>query len=132
MLFARIVPLASNTGTATPVVVDAGCHANICRAVGTNIVFVGTELSSLSGDTLELLLGWSVRIPNIHELTTVAHGNPMVLPDDVLAFFAAREPATGSELVHNVWKDVVIFAYRAKPTPRLLPMLSRRILLETT
>lgn len=51
----------------------------------TNIVLVGSELTTFRGDSLEVLLGRSVGITNLQKKTIIANGLSVELLDDFLA-----------------------------------------------
>jgi hypothetical protein len=94
--------------------------------VGPNVVLVGSELASLSGDALQFLLGWGIGIANVHEKTFLANRLTMKVVDHIITNVAILKAC-----LLLVWlKFLIVWTYRAKPTPRLLPMLSRRILLD--
>lgn len=68
-------------------------HPNEGSAVGTDVVLVGAELATLRSDTLELLLGGSVCISDVHEKTLLANTNTIELSDDVVANIAVFKAA---------------------------------------
>ena len=49
----------------------ARVDADKCSAVSANVVFIGAELATLSRDALQLLLGRSVGISNLHDETFI-------------------------------------------------------------
>jgi hypothetical protein len=55
--------------------------ATIC----TDIVLVGSELPTLRGDSLEILLGWGISITNLKKKPLFADRLAMELSDDLLA-----------------------------------------------
>lgn len=76
---------------------DWGCQwrrqtNQLSRAtISTNIVFIGSELTTFSGDTLEILLSRSIGISNLKEKTLFTNGLAMELLDDLFADIAALE-----------------------------------------
>lgn len=48
-----------------------GSQPNMGSAVSAEVVLVRAELTTLSGDSLELLLGWSVGVSNVHHNRTI-------------------------------------------------------------
>lgn len=54
-------------------------------AVSTNVVLVRTELSALCCDSLELFLGRSICVANIHEKAFLANSNAIKLSNDLVA-----------------------------------------------
>jgi hypothetical protein len=73
-----------------------GEHISSRAAISTNIVLIGSKLSALGSDTLEVLLGWSIRIANLKEEAFFANWLSMELSDDLLADIAALETSTPS------------------------------------
>lgn len=59
---------------------DANSHGSVCA----DVVFVGTVLAALGGDTLQLLLRRRVGIANLHQEAFITNGLAMVAPDDLL------------------------------------------------
>lgn len=66
-------------------VIDGGGHANERGAIGANIVFIGTELASLSSDTLELLLAGSVCVTNLYVHVFIANRHVVEVGNDLVA-----------------------------------------------
>ena len=87
------VPVCAHAGAAVPGgrAVDAGVNPDISRAISTDIVLIGAELSTLGRDALQLLLGGRVRVPNLHQHSFFANGSTVVLPDDIFTFIARLE-----------------------------------------
>jgi len=106
--------------------------ADFSSAIRANVVLVGAELAALSSDTLQLLLRGGIGIADLHAHLVVADCHSMVLLDDFLALITALEAVKRVSNQPVSDRARVCIPYRAKPTPRLLPMLSRRILLERT
>lgn len=69
----------------TGLVIDGGRHANKGGTVGANIVLVGAELTSLSSDTLELLLTGSVCIADLHVHVFVTNRHVVKVGNDLIA-----------------------------------------------
>jgi hypothetical protein len=109
------------------VTVDAGIDADSHGAIGSNVVLIGAVLTALGSDALQLLLSRSVGIANLHGEAITLNGLAVELLDDLLAN-VTRLKARRKLLARGV--TYAVGTYRAKPTPRLLPMLSRRILLD--
>jgi hypothetical protein len=59
--------------------------------ISTNIVLVGSELTTLCGDSLEVLLGRSVGIANLQKKTFLANWLAMELSDDLLTDLTTLE-----------------------------------------
>ncbi len=53
--------------------------------IGANVVLIGSELSTLGGDTLQILLSRGIRVANLEEKTLFANGLAMEFLDDLLA-----------------------------------------------
>lgn len=107
--------------------------ADFSSAVCANVVLVRAELAALSRNPFQLLLRGSVGISDLHAHLVVADSHAMVLLDDFLTLVARLKPECVSLADRCVRQAMGRgMTYRAKPTPRLLPMLSRRILLERT
>jgi hypothetical protein len=53
--------------------------------VGSDVVLVGSELTAFGGDTLQFLLGWSVRVSDVHEKALLANRLTMKLLNDIIA-----------------------------------------------
>ena len=62
--------------------------------ISTNIVLVGSELTTLSGDALEILLGRGVRIANLEKKTFLTNWLAMELLDDLLTYIATLKAVT--------------------------------------
>lgn len=60
-------------------------------AISTNIVLIGSELTTLSGDTLEILLSRSVGIANLQKKTLLANWLTVELSDDFFTELTALE-----------------------------------------
>lgn len=73
-----------------------GEHISSRAAISTDVVLIGSKLSALGGDTLEVLLGWSIRIANLKEEAFFANGLTMELSDDLFADIAALKTSTPS------------------------------------
>jgi len=71
--------------------VDGRIHAHSMSSVSTNVVLVGTILTTLRCDTLELLLGWCIRIPNLHYMVLLSDGSTMKALNDLFAYIACLE-----------------------------------------
>jgi hypothetical protein len=95
--------------------------------IGANIILVGAELSALCSDSLKLLLSLGVGIANVHDEALLANSSTVVLADNIFALITRLEAAIISDM--NI-ESLCELTHRANPTPRLFPMLSRRILLE--
>jgi len=122
---------ACNRDTATPLgllAVQSRAQANQRGAVCTDVVFIRAELATLGSDTLQLLLSRGVGVANVHEERLLANADAVELANNFIAnvarFKAARRVSTG--MIQTKTEET----NRAKPTPRLFPMLSRRILLD--
>ncbi len=87
------LPVCAHAGATIPGgrAVNAGVNPDIGRAISTNIILICAELSPLGRDALQLLLGGSVRVPNLHQHSFFANGSTVVLPDDVFALIASLE-----------------------------------------
>lgn len=109
-------------------VVDGRVDANSHCAVGADVVLVGTVLTALGSDALQLLLGRSIGVADLHQVALIANRLAVVALDDLLTHVTTLE-AVMRALVdkHSLWRRET---YRAKPTLRELPMLSRKILLD--
>lgn len=59
--------------------------------VSTDVVFIGSELSTLSCDALEILLGRSIGIADLKEETFFTNGLAMELSDDLFTDITALE-----------------------------------------
>jgi hypothetical protein len=105
------------------------CKSNaICRnAISTDIVLLGTKLSTFSGDTFEIFLCWCVGIADLKKQTLIANGLTMKFADDLFAYITVLEAAAQ---INPCLKRKMLETYRAKPTPRLLFWLSRRMRLD--
>ena len=73
------------TFPSTRLVVNGGGHANQGGSIGANIVLVGTELASLSSDTLELLLAGSVCVTDLHVHVFIANRHVVEVGNDLIA-----------------------------------------------
>lgn len=104
------------------------CEAT--AAVCTDVILIGSELSTLSSNALEILLSRSVGIADLEQETLLANGLAVELPNDLLTDLAGLK--TGRYCQSRASQRHFGGFYRAKPTPRLLFWLSRRILLELT
>ena len=89
----KTLPVCAHAGATVPGgrAVDARVNPDVGRAISTNIILIGAELSPLGRDALQLLLGGSVRVPNLHQHSFFANGSTVVLPDDVFALIASLE-----------------------------------------
>jgi len=89
----RVVDSLGETGGATPAAgaVDGRSLTNSHGAVGADVVLVGTVLATLGGDTLELLLGRGVGVPNLHDETLFADGDTVKALDDLLTDITGLE-----------------------------------------
>lgn len=87
------VQVSPGDGTSAPrwLGVDGRADANVSSAVGTNVVLVCAELSTLRSDTLELLLSRSIRIADLHKHAFISDCDAVVLLDDVLTLLTACE-----------------------------------------
>lgn len=115
-------------------IVQSRSHSNEWCAVCADVVFVCAKLAALGSDSFELLLGWCVRVSNVHEEAFLTDTYTVVFPDDVVANISAFKARKWTE-THDQRKNgrrrcVEHQTYRANPTPRLFPMLSRSILLD--
>lgn len=54
-------------------------------AVGSDIVLVRSELTTLSGDSLQFLLSWSISVANVHEKSFIANTRTMEPLDNIIA-----------------------------------------------
>ena len=112
-----------------------GCNSQRRRkgqnaaTVCADIVLVSSELSTFGCDALEILLSRSVCVADLKKETLFTNGLTMELLDDLFADLTALETAIAVSRVY--WKGCG-GSHRAKPTPRLLFWLSRRIRLELT
>lgn len=75
--------------------------ATIC----TDVVLVGSELSTLSCDTLEILLSRSVCVANLKQKTLFANGLTMELLDDLVADITTLKTITHVSEAHReeIW-----------------------------
>lgn len=78
-------------------------QANKRSAVSTNVVLIGAELTTLGGDTFELLLGSSVGVADVHEEALLAESATVVLVNDIVAVLAIIE--TEKESVDSTAKQ---------------------------
>jgi hypothetical protein len=87
-----------------------GCHSQrrgqsqnfSCGAISTNIVLIGSELTALSSDTLEVFLAWCVCIADLEEKTLLANGLAVELLDNLLTYFTRLESKVSvSQLKHH-------------------------------
>jgi hypothetical protein len=76
---------------------------DISRAVGPNVVLVGSELATLGGDALQLLLGRRIRITDLHQHALFADRSAVVFLDDIFALFAGLEPGLVSGKNAPAW-----------------------------
>jgi hypothetical protein len=53
--------------------INGGGHTDKGSAIGAYVVLIGAELSTLASDTLELLLGRSVCVTNLHWKTLITN-----------------------------------------------------------
>lgn len=70
--------------------------------VCTDIVLVGTELTTLSGDALQILLGRGVGIANLEKKSFLANWLAMKLLDDLLADVATLKTDHKSAIVRTI------------------------------
>jgi hypothetical protein len=59
--------------------------------VGPDVVLVRSELAALGGDTLQLLLGWSVGVTDVHEKTLFTNSGAMELLDHLITNISVLE-----------------------------------------
>ena len=109
--------------------IDGRVHAHKWGTVRSDIVLVSSESASLRCDTLQLLLRRCVRVADGQRqglLTKPGAGEPL---DNLITDFAGLEARflLGIETIRQGLGNAT---YRQNPTPRLLPRLSRRILLD--
>lgn len=71
--------------------VDGRSLTNSHRAVGADVVLVGTVLATLGGDTLELLLGRGIGVADLHDETLLADGDAVKALDDLLTDITGLE-----------------------------------------
>ena len=64
------------------------------RAISTDIVLIGAVLSALGSDALQLLLGWSIRIANLHDIVVFSNRQSMKVLNDLLTDVAGLEAVT--------------------------------------
>lgn len=85
--------LLREAGRTTPSLraVDGGVDANSHRAIGADIILVGTVLAALGGDALQLLLGRSIGVADLHQVALVTNGLAMVALDDLLTHLTGLE-----------------------------------------
>jgi hypothetical protein len=57
-------------------------------SVGSNVILVGSELTTFSGDTLQVFLGGSIGIANLQKQAFIANWLPMKLLDNLFADIA--------------------------------------------
>lgn len=69
-------------------VVQSRVQADKRSTVGANIVLVGAELTTFSGNSLELFLSWSIGIANVHWKTFFANADAVELSNDLVADLA--------------------------------------------
>lgn len=93
------------------------------------IVLIGSKLTALRGDSLQVLLGRSVGIANLEEETFLTNWLAMELLDNLLADVTALKAVIVLDEYFTAGRGI---SHRAKPTPRLFLRSSRRILLERT
>lgn len=74
--------------------IQGRAHANQGSTVCTNVVLVGAELAALSGDALELLLGWRIGIANVDEEALLPNADAVEFVDDFVADIAGLEAAS--------------------------------------
>lgn len=80
--------------------VQSRAHADEGCAVGTNVVLVGAELAAFRSDTLQLLLGRSVGIANVHEEALLANAGTVELVNNIITNVASLE--TSNNVSHMV------------------------------
>lgn len=78
--------------------VDGRIDTDSHSAVGANVVLVGTVLTALSSDALQLLLSGSISVADLHQEALFANGLSMVALDDLLAKVTGLETAIISQL----------------------------------
>lgn len=59
--------------------------------VGSDVVLVRSELATLGGDTLQLLLGWGVGVTDVHEKTLFTNSGAMKLLDHLVTNVSVLE-----------------------------------------
>lgn len=72
-------------------VVDGRIDANSHGAVSADVVLVGTVLTALSSDTLQLLLGRGIGVADLHQVALITNGLAMVALDDLLTHVTRLE-----------------------------------------
>lgn len=88
--------------------VRMGSQANMGRAVSTQVVFVRSELATLGGDSLELLLGWSVGVSNVHHDGAIHIRLDLVvvkLRDDLITDVAGLEARFGVRIASSMVEE---------------------------
>jgi hypothetical protein len=73
-------------------------------AVSTNIVLIGSELSTLCGDTLQVLLRRSIGIANLEKESLFTNWLTVKLLDDLLADSASLETVVVCQSSLKIWK----------------------------
>lgn len=88
--------------------VDRGVDADGHGSIGANVVLVGTVLTALGGNTLQLLLGRRISVANLHEEALFTNGLAMVALDDLLADITGLETSetNATAVAHAVAKDL--------------------------
>lgn len=88
--------LLGKAGRAAPVlrIVYGRIDANSHSAVGADVVLVGTVLTALGSDALQLLLRRSIGITNLHQVALIANGLAVVALDDLLTHITRLEAVT--------------------------------------
>lgn len=85
--------LLGEAGRTTPVVltIDGRVLADSHGAIGTDVVLVGTVLTALSSDALQLLLRRRVGVADLHHEALSANGNAVEALDNLLTDIARLE-----------------------------------------
>jgi hypothetical protein len=71
--------------------------------VGPDVVLVRSELATLSGDTLQLLLGWGICVTNVHEKTLFTNSGAMKLLDHLVTNVSVLE----TTVMLAIWNGLI-------------------------
>lgn len=96
--------LLGEAGRTTPgaLTVDGGVLTDSHGSVSADVVLVGTVLTALSSDALQLLLRRRVGVANLHQEALVADGNAVEALDDFLTDITRLEALmTDQSLDHS-------------------------------
>lgn len=73
-------------------------QANQRGAIGSDVVLIGSKLTTLRGHTLQLLLGWGVGVANVHKKTLITKGNSGEFLDDFVTDITRLESIAPSAI----------------------------------